>query len=200
MNNFQPFNKNEILSFDSFIQIPRELMESEKYKSLNPDAILLFSLLADRLALSFKQNEKNSKVKYYDDDGNMYVILKRDEAEQKLHLKRTKLDKAIQLLKDVNLIQEKSQYNGLPNIIYVGKTDSMIQSAKIINFKSAEKQHSRVSNFDNPECRNSAPYNSYNNKYKNNNIYCPERNKNQDNYQGRIYKNGELDKFYYNVK
>ena len=200
MSNFQPFNKNEILSFDSFIQIPRELMESEKYKSLNPDAMLLFSLLADRLALSFKQNEKNSKVKYYDDDGNMYVILKREEAEQKLHLKRTKLDKAIQLLKDVNLIKEKSQYKGLPNIIYVGKTDAMIQKAKIINIKSAKKQHSGLSNFNSLECRKSAPYNSYNNINKNNNIYYPNKKKNYDNYQGRNYKNGELDKFYSNLK
>ena len=133
MEKFQPFKKNEQFLISSFIQVPRELMESEKYKSLNPDAILLFSLLADRLALSFRQNEKNSKVKYYDDNGNMYVILKREEAAEKLHLKRSRLDKAFTLLKDVNLIQEKSQYNGLPNVIYVGKTDSMIQSAKIIN-------------------------------------------------------------------
>ena len=188
MEKFQPFKKNEQFLISSFIQVPRELMESEKYKSLNPDAMLLFSLLADRLALSFRQNEKNSKVKYYDDNGNMYVILKREEAAEKLHLKRSRLDKAFSLLKDVNLIQEKSQYNGLPNVIYVGKTDSMINSAKIINFKSAEKQHSRVSNFDNPECRNSAPYNSYNNKYKNN-----KSNSRNANFEQRHYEDGALD-------
>lgn len=62
MHQFQAFKKNEALSFNSFIQIPRELMESEEYLSLTPDAMLLFSLLTDRLALSFKQND--SKIKY----------------------------------------------------------------------------------------------------------------------------------------
>ena len=62
MHQFQVFKKNEVLSFNSFIQIPRELMENEEYLSLTPDAMLLFSLLTDRLALSFKQND--SKIKY----------------------------------------------------------------------------------------------------------------------------------------
>lgn len=74
MLKIEPFHRNEQFLINSFIQVPRELMESENYKTLNPDAILLFSLLADRLALSFKQNEKNSKVKYYDNIGDIYVI------------------------------------------------------------------------------------------------------------------------------
>ena len=50
------------------------------------------------------------------------------------------------------------------------------------------------------ECTKPAFHNSYNNINKNNNIYCPDRDKNQDNYQGRIYKNGELDNLYVNLK
>lgn len=57
-----------------FIQFPKELLEREEYKILNPNAMLLFSVLADRIDLSFKQLAKNSKVKFYDDRGNMYVI------------------------------------------------------------------------------------------------------------------------------
>ena len=197
MAEFQYFNRNEVFSISSFIQMPRELMESEKYKSLNPDAILLFSLLADRLALSFKQNEKNSKVKYYDDNGNMYVILKREEACKKLHIKRTKLDKAIKLLKDCNLIKEKSQYNGLPNIIYVGKTELMVQKAKIVKLQNVVNQQSRVSNFNNPDCRNSASNNSYNNKYKNN--INNSTQKSFANYNQRSYENGILDNIYCNI-
>ena len=107
MYEFTPFKKSDILKFNSFIQIPRELLEREEYKQLTPNAILLFSILADRLELSFKQIDKNSKVQFYDDKGNMYVIFKRDEIEEKPHLKRSALDNAINLLKEYNLIQEK---------------------------------------------------------------------------------------------
>ncbi len=67
MYEFTPFKKSDILKFNSFIQIPRELLEREEYKQLTPNAILLFSILADRLELSFKQIDKNSKVQFYDD-------------------------------------------------------------------------------------------------------------------------------------
>ena len=109
MYEFTPFKKSDKLQFSSFIQFPRELLEREEYKILNPNAMLLFSVLADRLDLSFKQIDKNSKVKFYDDKGNMYVIFKRDEIQEKLHLKRSALDTALNLLKDCNLIQEKNK-------------------------------------------------------------------------------------------
>lgn len=105
MYEFTPFKKSDKLQFSSFIQFPRELLEREEYKILNPNAMLLFSVLADRLDLSFKQTDKISKVKFYDDKGNMYVIFKRDEIQEKLHLKRSALDTALNLLKDCNLIQ-----------------------------------------------------------------------------------------------
>ena len=125
MYEFTPFKKSDKLQFSSFIQFPRELLKREEYKILNPNAMLLFSVLADRLDLSFKQIDKNSKVKFYDDKGNMYVIFKRDEIQEKLHLKRSALDTALNLLKDCNLIQEKKQGKNLPNIIYVGKAKNL---------------------------------------------------------------------------
>ena len=63
MYEFTPFKKSDKLQFSSFIQFPRELLEREEYKILNSNAMLLFSVLADRLDLSFKQIDKNSKVK-----------------------------------------------------------------------------------------------------------------------------------------
>ena len=62
--------------------------------------------------------------------GNMYVIFKRDEIGEKLHLKRSALDNAINLLKEYNLIQEKKQGKNLPNIIYIGKTIGTIENEK----------------------------------------------------------------------
>ena len=200
MADFMPFKKFDKLAFDSFIQVPRELFTREEYKALTPNAIILFSILADRLSLSYKQIDKNAKVKFYDEKGNMYVIFKRDEIQEKLHLKRTALDNAIQLLKDCKLIEEKCQGRNKPNIIYLGKTIGMIENEKIVKFRDVQNQHSGVHKTNNQECTKPAFHNSYNNINKNNNIYCPDRNKNQDNYQGRIYKNGELDNLYVNLK
>jgi len=168
MYEFTPFKKSDKLQFSSFIQFPRELLEREEYKILNPNAMLLFSVLADRLDLSFKQLDKNSKVKFYDDKGNMYVIFKRDEIQEKLHLKRSALDTALNLLKDCNLIQEKKQGKNLPNIIYVGKTIGMIENEKIIKFRDVQNQHSGKNEINSPDCMKSTPHNNYNNINKNN--------------------------------
>ena len=121
MYEFTPFKKSDKLQFSSFIQFPRELLEREEYKILNPNAMLLFSVLADRLDLSFKQIDKNSKVKFYDDKGNMYVIFKREKIQEKLHLKRSALDTALNLLKDCNLIQEKSKAKIYPILFMLEK-------------------------------------------------------------------------------
>ena len=168
MYEFTPFKKSDKLQFSSFIQFPRELLEREEYKILNPNAMLLFSVLADRLDLSFKQLDKNSKVKFYDDKGNMYVIFKRDEIQEKLHLKRSALDTALSLLKDCNLIQEKKQGKNLPNIIYVGKTIGMIEDKKIIKFRDVQNQHSGKNEINSPDSMKSTPHNNYNNINKNN--------------------------------
>lgn len=176
MYEFTPFKKSDKLQFSSFIQFPRELLEREEYKILNPNAMLLFSVLADRLDLSFKQLDKNSKVKFYDDKGNMYVIFKRDEIQEKLHLKRSALDTALNLLKDCNLIQEKKQGKNLPNIIYVGKTIGMIEDEKIIKFRDVQNQQSGKNEINSPDCMKSTPHNNYNNINKNN-IYNSGYNK-----------------------
>ena len=181
MYEFTPFKKTDILKFNSFIQVPRELLEREEYKQLTPNAILLFSVLADRLELSFKQINKNSKVQFYDDKGNMYVIFKREEIEEKLHLKRSALDNAINLLKKCNLIQEKKQGKNLPNIIYIGKTIEMIESEKIIPFRNAQNIHSGKNEINTSDCRKSAFHNNYNNI---NNNYISRQSK--DNHYGDI--------------
>lgn len=163
MADFMPFKKFDKLAFDSFIQVPRELFTREEYKELTPNAIILFSILADRLSLSYKQIDKNAKVKFYDEKGNMYVIFKRDEIQEKLHLKRTALDNAIQLLKNCKLIEEKCQGRNKPNIIYLGKTIGMIENEKIVKFRDVQNQHSGVHKTNNQECTKPAFHNSYNN-------------------------------------
>ena len=197
MNKFTPYKKWEKIDFKSFIQVPRELLERDEYKTLTPNSILLFSILADRLELSFKQIDKNSKVKFYDDKNNMYVIFKRDEIQEKLHLKRAALDNAIALLKDCKLIQEKKQGKNLPNIIYLGKTIGMVENEKILKFRSAENKQSGEYENSSPECSKSTVHNNYNNINKNN-IYNYSIRNNKSNYAGRKYKSEELAKLYAN--
>ena len=196
MYEFTPFKKTDKLSFESFMKFPRELLIKDEYKILSPNAMLLYSVLTDRLDLSFKQITENRKIQFYDAKGDMYVIFKREEIQEKLHIKRSALDSAILQLKECNLIKEKKQGKNLPNIIYLGKTIGMIEDTKTKVIGSAENQQSGKYETSSPDCTKSTVPNNKNNKYINNN-YKSSQNKNQ-NYQGRNYPPGFLEKLYAN--
>lgn len=196
MYEFTPFKKTDKLSFESFMKFPRELLIKDEYKILSPNAMLLYSVLTDRLDLSFKQITENRRIQFYDAKGDMYVIFKREEIQEKLHIKRFALDSAILQLKECNLIKEKKQGKNLPNIIYLGKTIGMIEDTKTNVIGSVENQQSGVHKTSNPDCTKQAVHISNNNKYINNN-YKSSQNKNQ-NYQGRKYPPGSLEKLYAN--
>ena len=196
MYEFTPFKKTDKLSFESFIQFPRELLKREEYKVLSPNAMLLYSILTDRLELSFKQIESNKKIQFYDAKGDMYVIFKREEIQEKMHIKRAALDSAIAQLKECNLIKETKQGKNLPNIIYLVKTVGMIESEKLDKLRSAENQHSGKNETNSQECIKSAVQNNKNNKYINNN-YNGYKNK-KIGYKGRHYPDGFLENLYAN--
>ena len=196
MYEFTPFKKTDKLSFESFIQFPRELVNREEYKVLSPNAMLLYSILTDRLGLSFKQIESNKKIQFYDAKGDMYVIFKREEIQEKLHIGRSALDTAVLQLKECNLIKETKQGKNMPNIIYLGKTIGMIENEKIEEIRSAQNQHSGVQEINTHECIKSTVHNNNNNKYINNNYKGYQSKK--SGYQGRTYPPGYLDKLYAN--
>ena len=196
MYEFTPFKKTDKLSFESFMKFPRELLTKEEYKILSPNAMLLYSVLTDRLDLSFKQITENRRIQFYDAKGDMYVIFKRDEIQERLHIKRSALDSAILQLKECNLIKEKKQGKNLPNIIYLGKTIGMIENTKTNVIGSVENQQSGVYKINSPDCTKSTVQNNKNNKYINNN-YNSYQSKNQK-YQGRTYPPGFLNKLYAN--
>ena len=195
MYEFTPFKKTDKLKFESFIQFPRELLNRE-YKVLSPNAMLLYSVLTDRLDLSFKQIEGNKKIQFYDAKGDMYVIFKREEIQEKLHIKRAALDTAVAQLKECNLIREKKQGRNMPNIIYLGKTIGMIESEKLDKLRSVENQQSRVQETSTQECGKKAVHNSNNNKYINNNYKGYQGKK--SGYKGRTYPPEYLDRLYVN--
>lgn len=114
MKDLQFYKSNEILS-NKFYQIPQELFVSSLYKDkLNSDSKILYAFLLDRLSLSSKNN-------WIDEQKNIYLIFTRQEVQEKLGLSEKTATKAFKQLINVNLIAEKRQGLGKPNLIYVAK-------------------------------------------------------------------------------
>lgn len=114
MQDIQYYKINEVLTH-KYYQIPQELFSNELYKdNLNSDSKILYGFLLDRLTLSQKHN-------WVDKNGNIYLIFTREEVKNKLGLCEKTVIKAFKQLSAVNLILEKRQGQGKPNLIYVGK-------------------------------------------------------------------------------
>ena len=75
---FIPYKINEYLE-NVFYQIPKELFKNPYYKNLSAESKLLYALLLDRLSISMQN-------KWVDEDGNIFLIFSRKEAQEKLNL------------------------------------------------------------------------------------------------------------------
>ena len=114
MQDFNFYKVNETLNH-KYYQIPQELFVNPLYKNtLNSDSKLLYGFLLDRLSLSIKNN-------WHDENGNVYLIFTRKEAQDKLNLSDKTVTKAFKQLSDVKLIYEKKQGFSKPKLIYVAK-------------------------------------------------------------------------------
>ena len=193
MLTFVPHKIKEDYRKVEFFRVNKELCNNEIYKDLSPTAILLYSLLCDRLSLTYTHelNNKNLKGKkhYYDDDGNMYVIFTRMDIEEKLHVGKASISSAFKQLNKAKLIREKRQGNNKPNKIYVGKTLSEINE-DFINVKS-ENQTSGSPFFNRPEVSKS-------DTNKNNRINTKNKYNTFYNYEGRDYSDMDWSKLYAN--
>ena len=122
---------NETLNH-KYYQIPQELFENKKYKDkLDIASKILYGFILDRLSLSAKNH-------WCDENGNIYLIFTREEAGEKLNLSPKTITKAFKQLSYTNLIQEKKQGFGKPNLIFVGK----IQHEELyrgVNFPTRER-------------------------------------------------------------
>lgn len=113
---FIPYKYNECFEH-SYYQIPQELFINSKYKDkLNSDSKILYAFLLDRLSLSQKHHWK-------DENQDTYLIFTRDEVCSKLNLSDKTVTKAFKQLNEVELVKEKRQGLGKPNLIYVGKIE-----------------------------------------------------------------------------
>lgn len=127
---FLPYKSNETLEH-KYYQIPQELFVNEKYKNkLNSDSKILYAFLLDRLSLSQKNH-------WIDEDNNVYLIFTREEVQEKLNLSDKTVTKSFKILMEVNLVQEKRQGLGKPNLIYVGKINhSDSENLRFLNRKN----------------------------------------------------------------
>ena len=131
MKEIDYYKNNEILE-NSYYQIPQELFVNGLYKEkLNSDSKILYAFLLDRLSLSQKNH-------WFDEFGRVYLIFTREEVQDKLCLSEKTVTKAFKQLVDTNLIAEKRQGLGKPNLIYVGK----IQHEEIITYIEQENLQS----------------------------------------------------------
>lgn len=193
MLTFVPHKIKEDYRKVEFFRVNKELCNNEIYKDLSPTAILLYSLLCDRLSLTYTyelaKNISKGKKHYYDDEGNMFVIFTRIDLEEKLHVGKASISAAFRQLNEANLIKEKRQGNNKPNKIYVGKTILEIRE-EFINSKS-ENRTSGSPFISYPEVRKS-------DTNKNNRISTMNKYNTFHNYEGRDYSDMDWSKLYAN--
>ena len=185
---FIPYKANEILEH-KYYQIPQELFVNPKYKdNLNSDSKILYAFLLDRLSLS-------NKYHWIDSNNNIYLIFTRQEVQNKLNLSEKTAIKAFKQLSQVNLILEKRQGLGKPNLIYVGK----IQHEKINNTKQENIQLLNCKNYSSGIVNNSVPNIENLQRINTNNIKTNIINtKSNCRTNDRKYEDGSLDFLYAN--
>lgn len=103
----------------SFYRIPKLLITDERFSGLSSDAILLYSLMLDRMALSMKNG-------WFDDLNRAYIIYTIENIREDLGRgKKCSKEKAVKVLaeldadKGIGLVQKKRRGLGKPDIIYV---------------------------------------------------------------------------------
>lgn len=182
---FIPYKINECLE-NIFYQIPKELFINPYYTNLNSDSKLLYSLLLDRLSVSMK-NE------WIDEEGNIFLIFSRKEAQEKLNLSDKTVTKAFKELNNVKLIYEKKLGFRKNNIIYVGKINQ-IPNAKIMTRKNYDSRNGKSTTQESETLR------CNNNKYNKNNYSNMQNTQNSFfNYESRDYPPEKLESLYCNV-
>jgi len=159
MKEIDYYKNNEILE-NSYYQIPQELFINNLYKTkLNSDSKILYAFLLDRLSLSQKNH-------WFDEYGRVYLIFTREEVQDKLNLSDKTVTKAFKQLIDVNLVKEKRQGLGKPNLIYVGKIqhEEIIQATEtenllLLNRKNYDSVEVNNTNMDTENLRGINPNN-----------------------------------------
>ena len=100
----------------SFYRIPKLLITDERFDGLSSDAILLYGLMLDRMALSMKNG-------WFDDQNRAYIIYTIENIREDLGRRgKCSKEKAVKVLAEldaIGLVEKKRRGLGKPDIIYV---------------------------------------------------------------------------------
>lgn len=107
----------------AFAQLPLVFYDDRKFDGLNAWARELYTLLRDRLSLSFstcaRERILGRRESFRAPTGEVYVVFTRQEMVRKLRISEPSVRKAIKALKAAGLIYEKRQGLGRANLIFV---------------------------------------------------------------------------------
>lgn len=137
-----------------FLQFPLVLLKSEKYQKLNSDAMVLYAILSRRLRLSLRNG-------WTDENNRIYIYYSREEMASDLRVSLPTVRKAVKLLIESDLLEEKRQGLTKANMLYLLKpniemmeecfsgneetNENFQQSARLVDFQSEKSFQSRQS-------------------------------------------------------
>lgn len=129
---------------ERFLRLPLSLFANPNYKRLSAESKLVYSLLLDRMSLSQKNN-------WINEDGEVYLIYKREEIADILCITYKKAIAAFKELITAGLLLEKRQGRGFPNRLFVLKceledSDAGAFGGEFDNPKSAENESKEPAN------------------------------------------------------
>lgn len=110
MYEFTSFKKSDNINIESFMKFPREIMTRKEYKELTPSAMLLYTLLVDRLELSFKQIEKTANERF--------ELLMRQLVEKENITEELKANNQLEWVCKMNNIKHSAEEIILNELIY----------------------------------------------------------------------------------
>lgn len=113
MGEFEYFHGAEAERFQ-FYMLPQLLFTDSRFKKLSCDAKVLYSLLLDRVGLSFRNPDR-----FVDDNNRAFIYFTRDTVMEMLNCGKEKSASMFQELEKIGLIERKAQGLGKPIKIYV---------------------------------------------------------------------------------
>ena len=159
------------------MQFPKWLMQDSEFSKLSSDAKILYTVLKDRFKLSYKN-------KWYDKDGKVYVICKRETMGQLLNKSKNTITSIVNELVKFNLIEEKRNGLSKPNYIYLLMPDLNVEQElsfdednyieeNSLTPKNWDSANSNIGNQESQELstnNNNSSKNNFNSLSLNNNI------------------------------
>jgi len=176
----QRFTLSEVEE-EQFYQMPKFLF-NDKYIELSSDARVLYSLLRDRHKLSAKNKWVNS-------DNEVYLIYTRTEMSYMLRVSNKTVLKAVNQLKEHNLLEETKQGINKPNLIYIAHVD--VENTLTCSYSPSRHGDITYQERENLHGSKTYPIKTYNNKTEKRYIILP----NDENVCFEIYKDAFTKKF-----